>query len=131
MFKARPFCRSCAKCCYQTEMLLLNHDIRRITKLGYELRDFAVKREGLYYLKNAGGHCVFLDVKSKLCKIYRWRPLGCRLYPIVYYVDEGRIGVDPECPLAHDVSPHEVALAEVVIRRLVLNELRRSALGCG
>jgi len=104
-------------------MILLKSDIAKITKLGYELNYFAVRRGGFYFLRNIKGHCIFLDPLTKRCKIYSYRPLGCRLYPVVYYVDSGEVGVDPECPLALEVTRDELFLAKRIMRRVILKEL--------
>jgi len=88
-------------------MPLTEEDIERIERLGYRREDFVViGDDGIPRLKNVNGHCVFLDVETGKCKIYPYRPLGCRLYPLVYVPGVG-VTVDTECPKAHTI-PREV-----------------------
>ncbi len=90
---------SCVKCCIETEMPLVKSDIERIRKLGYKLEEFATKNTGTWKLKNKHGKCVFL--KTNGCAIYPYRPLGCRLYPLVYDETERRPVLDNLCPYRH------------------------------
>lgn len=90
-------CSRCGKCCLETEMLLSNQDIKRLIKKGYELTFFSRLDRGYRILKNQNGHCVFFNKKSKKCKVYKVRPMGCRLYPIIYDEKKG-IVVDKLCP---------------------------------
>ena len=93
------YCRYCLRCCINTEMILLRSDIERISRYGYDPKYFAEKCGRFIKLKNVGGHCVFLDPRSKSCTIYEIRPLGCRLYPLIYVEGMGAT-FDSECPLA-------------------------------
>lgn len=86
----------CVKCCVETEMLLLEEDIERIGKMGFEYEYFVVNRDGWLYLRNAEGRCVFND--GGKCLIYENRPLGCKLYPLVYDEDHGIVTLDEYCP---------------------------------
>ena len=96
-----PRCLKCHRCCEGTEMILLPSDIARIEALGIPLHAFAVRDEhGFYRLKNEGGKCVFIDENGR-CRIYERRPLGCRLYPLVFDELEGPT-IDWECPLARE-----------------------------
>ncbi len=91
-------CRTfnCVQCCKQTEMLLSNEDIQRIKLLGFS-RDFFVDTiEGWLQLKNKNGLCVFHD--GLKCTIYDHRPLGCRLYPVIYDADNVCAIIDEQCP---------------------------------
>ena len=108
-------CMACGQCCIGTEMELLPEDIDRLEALGYRLEDFAVRgRDGVWRLRNINGHCVFYDEESKKCKIYEYRPIGCRLYPLIY--DGSRVTVDKQCPAWHTVPRSEVArLAPIVV----------------
>jgi len=99
--------RYCAKCCYGTEMPLSRKDIERITSLGYEVHEFVrVEADGIPRLKNINGHCVFLDEDTGRCKIYPWRPLGCKLYPLIY-VDGIGPSFDEYCPLVKFLTNEE------------------------
>lgn len=86
----------CSLCCHETEMQLTRPDINRIIKLGYKLNDFAVRFAQGWRLRNLSGKCFFLE--GNMCKIYKFRPYGCRLYPLVYDPSEGKIKLDDLCP---------------------------------
>ncbi|RLG78751.1 MAG: hypothetical protein DRO13_06790 [Thermoprotei archaeon] len=58
---------------------------------------------GIPRLKNIDGHCIFLDPSTNMCTIYEHRPLGCRLYPLVYDVDRDEVSLDTTCPRASTV----------------------------
>ena len=91
-------CLRCGACCKETEMLLSTEDIERLERKGYSKKFFVrFDSEGYAKLRNQHGHCVFYYAKKQQCKIYKDRPLGCRLYPVIY--DEIRgIVVDDICP---------------------------------
>jgi len=64
-------------------MMLLDEDISRITALGRTEQSFVrLSADGFKILKNNGGRCVFHDGKG--CIIYENRPVGCKLYPIIF-----------------------------------------------
>jgi Fe-S-cluster containining protein len=91
-------CLECGTCCQETEMLLSKKDIERLQKKGFSIKFFARHvKEGYITLRNLNGHCVFFDVKNIKCKVYRDRPIGCRLYPIIFDEAKGVI-VDKLCP---------------------------------
>jgi len=107
-------------------MMLLEEDVRRIMKLGYKFNDFAyIDEEGFIRLKNRDGHCVFLDVESCKCKIYEFRPIGCRLYPIVYVEGVG-IVIDSECPASNTVTVEEVIEKAKTLLQ-VIDKLKKEA----
>ncbi|MEM0011006.1 MAG: YkgJ family cysteine cluster protein [Candidatus Bathyarchaeia archaeon] len=87
---------SCSRCCHETGMLLTKLDINVLVKLGYRLKEFAVRSGQNWKLRNLNGVCFFL--KENRCKIYKFRPFGCRLYPLVYDPNEGKIKLDEFCP---------------------------------
>ena len=90
----------CVKCCIETRMPLSRFDIRRISGQGYRFRDFVVKRKRERYLRNSKGRCVFLG--DNCCRIYSFRPEGCRLYPLVYDENKGKAVVHDLCPYGHE-----------------------------
>ena len=115
-----PSGRFCALCCYNTEMPLTEDDMRRLEALGYRREEFAVKGpDGVWRLRNVDGHCFFLDPRTGACKVYPYRPQGCRLYPLVYDPDSDAVIVDPECPMAHTVDPEEAARLAPYVKKLV------------
>ena len=93
----------CFKCCISTEMVLSEDDIRRLETLGYKKEDFVVYIGGFYRLKNIDGHCIFLDISSGKCKVYKYRPIGCRIYPAIYNPRKG-FTLDKICPAINTVS---------------------------
>lgn len=105
-------------------MPLLREDLERLEGLGLKREDFAVERDGFLRLRNTGGYCVFYDIGSGRCKVYGARPLGCRLYPLVFDEERGAL-LDPECPLAGFFSEEcsELRGALLLLRR-VLESLR-------
>ena len=85
-------------------MMLTNEDIERLERVGYDRQKFArYDRHGFVRLKNRHGSCVFYDIEKCRCKIYEHRPLGCRIYPVIYSEQEG-IVVDDLCPMKSTVS---------------------------
>jgi len=108
------------KCCYDTEMLLSEADIRRIEKLGYSQNDFIeIDKNGFVRLKNINGHCVFLNPKSNLCMIYPHRPIGCKLYPVIYDLNKNKCIVDKFCPMWHTVTKREKMQACRALKKLI------------
>ncbi len=115
-------CRKCGLCCMETQMPLSVDDIRRIASLGFPVEYFVeVGDDGIPRLRNVDGHCIFLDPATKLCKIYPYRPEGCRLYPLIYVEGVG-VTVDNLCPYADEVPPEEIARlaprVEALIRKI-------------
>jgi len=107
----------CGKCCHNTEMPLTEEDIKRIESLGYDRRDFTVKIDGIYRLRNVNGRCFFLDEDNR-CKIYEYRPLGCRIYPIVLDLERGAV-VDDLCPKKNEIREEDIRRVEPILRELV------------
>ena len=94
-------CLRCGVCCTETEMLLSQEDINRIEKRGYKKDFFAqLDNEGYAMLRNENGFCVFYNPKNHTCKIYRYRPAGCRLYPVIFVEGKG-IAIDKICKMHH------------------------------
>lgn len=95
-------CKDCGKCCLDTEMSISMKDIDEILK-NYPKKlnrnDFAMDiSKNHFQLKNVDGHCFFFNVKNKLCKIYEYRPQGCRFYPIIFDNDIKNCIYDNFCP---------------------------------
>jgi len=101
-------CSRCGKCCEETEMLLSRADTRRLRELGYSLKEFAFRdKKGFTRLKNREDHCVFFNSNERKCKIYKNRPLGCRIFPVIFSEEEG-IVVDDICPMKNTVYKREL-----------------------
>lgn len=100
-------CAHCGQCCEETEMLLSNADIAVLEGLGYTAKSFGCfSKKGTIQLRNNRGKCVFYDAERHRCKIYRLRPLGCRIYPVMYS-EEGGIVLDDLCPERNTVTEIE------------------------
>ena len=95
-------CENCGKCCLDTEMILSFEDIELIKKNSINNigeGDFVFKNENeRFQLKNIDGHCVFLKYSAKKCKIYEFRPQGCRFYPLIYDISKKKCLLDDDCP---------------------------------
>lgn len=103
---------NCGKCCYELEIPIRNEDIVRIKELGYNAWEFVDYNKSFYrgdkFLSYAvkkrpfDGSCVFLDSETMRCKIYKHRPLACRLYPFVFVKHGNKMEIyvkeDPFCP---------------------------------
>ena len=97
-------CQRCGTCCLQTEMLLSQQDIQRLTKRGYPTEKFVrFDKEGYATLRNRQGHCVFLNPKTRRCTVYADRPEGCRVYPVVFDEEKGVVA-DTLCPACTTVT---------------------------
>ena len=95
-------CENCGKCCLETEMILSFEDIALIKKNSIDNigeGDFVFKNEDeQFQLKNIDGHCVFLNLSLKTCKIYKYRPQGCRFYPLIFDISTKKCKLDEDCP---------------------------------
>jgi Fe-S-cluster containining protein len=89
-------------------MLLSKTDIKRIKKTGYKTKDFVlIDTSGFAKLRNTRGHCFFYQPNGRRCSVYDVRPTGCRIYPIIYSMEEGVI-VDDFCPRWKTVPKCEI-----------------------
>ena len=101
-------CNRMGCCCWKTEMELLPEDIAKLKRLGFKPKEFSFKDKDVFRLLNVNGHCFFLEPTSKKCRIYRNRPLGCRIYPVIL-LEDTRATVDRFCPNYYTLSKHELA----------------------
>ena len=122
-------CENCGKCCYETEMILSSQDIDLIlNNSSKDLRreDFVIQnKDGFYQLKNRNGHCVFLNVTSNACKIYKIRPQGCKFYPLIYDFYKNKCIFDEECPRIHLFYQNKDKLKDVCdnLKNFLKNQL--------
>lgn len=83
-------------------------DTKRLKELGYSTEEFAFyDKRGFTRLKNREGYCVFFDPNKRKCKIYKNRPLGCRIFPVIFSEEDG-IVVDDICPMKNTISKREI-----------------------
>ncbi len=128
-------CKShrCVICCYDTEMLLLDSDVKRIRALGYNEEYFSrLDPDGFKVLRNSSeGRCVFHD--GSQCTIYENRPKGCKLYPIIF--DENSMSAvrDKVCPYRSEFSLSQKEKKEVwnVYPRLIAESSKRDRAKAG
>ncbi len=103
-------------------MELTEDDIRRIESLGYSRSFFTeLGEDGIYRLRNVSGACVFLDRQKGLCRIYPYRPFGCRIYPVIYDFRQG-FTLDSLCPAIDTIDKDEFR-GRVSALKWVLNKL--------
>lgn len=127
-------CENCGKCCLETEMIVSNKDIENIVAfsgISVKKEDFVfINDDGFYQLKNYDGHCLFLDASSRLCKIYKYRPQGCRFYPLIYNYDEKKCVFDEDCPRPRFFyqNPQEFKRTCKYIKRFLTEELKLNLL---
>jgi Fe-S-cluster containining protein len=100
-------CNNMGCCCWQTEMELLPDDITRLVKMGFKPKDFSYKDGNTVKLRNVKGHCFFLEPTTSKCRIYRKRPLGCRIYPVILLDDKAV--VDRFCPNYNTLNKRDYA----------------------
>ena len=111
-------CSNCGKCCEKTEMELSSEDIERLEGTGYRREEFAVIDDGVARLRNVDGWCYFYSLADKKCRVYRKRPLGCYLYPVVYLANEGTM-VDELCPMGQTISEQELRTKAKILVKLL------------
>ena len=121
-------CLSCGKCCFNTEMELSSQDIIRIedqNTLGLTKDDFCFETDGFLKLKNVDNHCIFLDPDTKHCRIYLFRPTGCRFYPLIFNQEKNKCVIDDDCPYKNKFYVHKPLLKKNCkeLRKWVSNEL--------
>lgn len=126
-------CKKCGQCCLNTEMMLSEDDIERLESLGYSRQEFTVEKRGFIFLRNINGHCFFLNPATMKCKVYDYRPTGCKFYPIIYSIRGGKCVVDEDCPMSHTVTKEDIEKnckkIENFVRKLIREaELKRRSL---
>lgn len=101
---------NCGKCCERLEIPLRDEDIERLVEAGYDESYFVDETKMFYRGSKFLGYalkkrpfddaCVFLDPETKRCRVYKHRPLACRLYPFVFVKKNKIIEVyiSEECP---------------------------------
>jgi len=88
-------------------MLISKEDSSRLEKAGFNLDEFQrCDQQGYTKLRNRKGYCVFYNTKKRRCRVYKARPEGCRLYPVIHSVEDGII-LDELCPMRNTISSKE------------------------
>ncbi|MEM3769621.1 MAG: YkgJ family cysteine cluster protein [Candidatus Bathyarchaeia archaeon] len=111
-------CSGCGECCHETEMELSSDDVERLVYAGYRPEDFMVVRDDVPRLRNVDSWCYFYSPTEKRCRVYKIRPLGCRLYTVIYVDGEG-VALDKLCPMRHTVSKEEFKRKARILKRLL------------
>jgi len=111
-------CSNCGICCEETIMELSSEDIERLEEKGFRLEEFAVIDDGVTRLRNVDGYCYFYSRADKKCRIYKDRPLGCYLYPVVYLANEGAM-IDELCPMGQTISEQELRTKGKILDKLL------------
>ncbi len=99
-------------------MELSSDDIKRLEEAGHRPVEFALIDDGVTRLRNVDGWCYFYSRAGKSCRVYKKKPLGCSLYPVVYLTNEGAI-VDETCPIGHKVSEQELRTKAKILEKLL------------
>jgi Fe-S-cluster containining protein len=86
---------NCFLCCKNTNMHLTHHDIEEIERYNYHTF-YHESPDGWIQLNNHKDRCIFHD--GTKCTIYTIRPQGCRLYPLVFNIDDHQPTYDSICP---------------------------------
>jgi Fe-S-cluster containining protein len=111
-------CSHCGKCCEKTEMELSSSDIERLEEAGCRREEFVVVDGGVIRLRNVDGWCYFYSRAEKRCRVYKKRPLGCYLYPVVYLTKDC-ITVDTLCPMGQTISKQELRTKGKILIKLL------------
>jgi hypothetical protein len=100
-------------------MELSDEDIERLEEAGHRREEFAaIDEDGVTRLRNVDGFCYFYSLTNKKCRVYRKRPLGCYLYPVVYLVNKGAV-VDELCPMRQTISEQELRTKGKILDKLL------------
>jgi len=88
-------------------MLLSKKDVKRLETKGFSQNYFVLyDKQGYAVLRNRDGHCIFYDLKKRLCSVYVDRPSGCRVYPVIFDEDKG-IVFDEICERRNSITKKE------------------------
>jgi len=100
-------------------MELSSSDIERLEETGYHREEFAITdNNSIIRLRNVDGWCYFYSRAEKRCGVYKKRPSGCHLYPIVYLANDCVV-IDKLCPMGQTISKQELRTKGKLLIKLV------------
>jgi Fe-S-cluster containining protein len=100
-------------------MPLSEKDIQLLERTGHTREQFVhMNKKGYAQLRNKNGYCAFYNTEKHSCRVYRRRPTGCRLYPVIYSEQEGVV-TDNICPARHTVTQTEIKRKTGTLMRLL------------
>ena len=103
----------------------MDEDVNRILGLGFKQNAFVNFLDGFKVLKNSSeGRCVFHD--GKRCTIYENRPVGCKLYPVIFDEDLNLPVKDKLCPFQDEFDLSSGARNELWAVYMKLNDERQA-----
>jgi Fe-S-cluster containining protein len=88
-------------------MELSSSDIEKLEKAGYPRNEFTVTHDGATQLRNINQTCYFYNPTDRKCRVYRNRPLGCHIYPVIHLANK-EATIDELCPMRHTISKQEL-----------------------
>ncbi|MEZ0344948.1 MAG: YkgJ family cysteine cluster protein [Infirmifilum sp.] len=106
----------CGKCCRRAVVPLLKSDLEKIEKALGDPHLYVEWIDGIPVLKRKNNACIFLDPETGKCRIYEFRPLACRLYPLIYAPGLW-VFPDPLCPRSREVSRDTIARCAFLVER--------------
>jgi hypothetical protein len=106
-------------------MILSSDDIKKIEGLGFKKDFFVVQKDGWLMIKNHDGRCVFHD--GSKCTIYENRPIGCKLYPVIFDKDKSCAVFDMDCPHRNCFEMSDSIINELyaVVRKVEYEKSKR------
>ena len=104
-FDFYSICKDCGKCCKEDySAFVTEKEIEELKKLGY--KDFY---EG-NHLKSVNGVCIFF--KDKKCSIQENKPMGCQIFPVMYFFGakskKPYYFLDLQCPVAMQLPKEKI-----------------------
>ncbi|MDO8623346.1 MAG: YkgJ family cysteine cluster protein [archaeon] len=95
-------CKNCKdKCCERSYVQLTEEEAEK-----FKDKIKIIKLNGIYFVDSIEKRCLFLRKDNKCILSYKDRPLSCKLYPIGFILENGRVvvSIDENCPLSKHVN---------------------------
>jgi Fe-S-cluster containining protein len=99
-------------------MELSSSDIEKLEKAGHQRNEFTTTENGVTRLRNINQMCYFYDPTDKKCRVYKNRPKGCHIYPVVHLENRGAT-IDELCPMGHTITKHELKTKAKTLTKLL------------